>query len=687
MKEIKLHKLTLSNFKGIKFFQIEPDGENIFVRGDNATGKTSLYDAYLWVLFGKDSHNRADFGIKTYDKNGDVISGLDHSVEAEFKVNGKPLTLKKVYREKWTKKRGEAERLLTGHETEHYINEVPCKAGEYSNYIQDLVDEEVFKLITSVTYFSQQMHWTKRRNLLMSIVGNLTDEEVIESDPELASLMIVLDDRSLEEHQKWVKSQKSKYNKEIVQIPTRIDEIERGLPTLSSKFDYAKLRQEKELLANKIEEIDQRINNQEAISKGFKFKQAELNRMYVELGELERTIEKKQRKNLSQLESELRTYEGMVSDFEWRIKHNTDQVRDSEKYIQNCEKLMEDLRNKWVDWSEKVFYEPSRDAFVCPTCKQGLPEHDIHSQIAELKKNFDKEVRENIKAISEAGAGWKAKKLAAQEDMARYQKQLEQLKADREKNHINIARLSQEIEKEKENLKGFDPSSDESYQKLKAKIDTLEQQLKDAESASTAKTEVDVKRSYQRELDEINQQLNSKDIIERQQKRIEELKEEEEKYRDLILDLEKDEYLLEKFTIKKVDMLETAINQRFDTVRFKLFNRLTNGAIEDCCEVTVDGVPYSDLNTAGTVNAGLDIINVLVDKYQVSAPIFIDNRESVNRIIDIDSQIINLIVSDDKKMKVSTVDDIKSQIKKLKESPEAHTGKARTEIEKLEALQ
>ncbi len=652
MKEIKLHKMTLSNFKGIKFFQIEPEGENIFVRGDNATGKTSLYDAYLWVLFGKDSAYRSDFGIKTFDKNGDVIPGLDHSVEAEFRVNGKPLTLKKVYREKWTKKRGEAERLLTGHETEHYINEVPCKAGEYTSYIQDLVDEEVFKLITSVTYFSQQMHWTKRRNLLMSIVGNLTDEEVIESDPELASLMIVLDDRTLEEHQKWVKSQKAKYNKEIVQIPTRIDEITRGLPTLSAKVDYTKLKQEKELLVNKIEEIDQRINSQEAIAEGFKFKQGTLTRMYVDLGNLELELKKKRSKTLMELEGSLRNCKGMIQELDWHIQNTSQTIESREKLIQESADTMQKLRTQYNDVKAKRFQEPSRDAFNCPTCKQSLPEHDIHNQIAEMKQNFDSEIERQLKKINQEGLKEKNNKALLEQSLIENQKHLKQDIEDQEKNRLRILELEEEIAKEKEILNDFNPALDESYQRLQNKIKELEEQLDNARDQSTAQPEIDVKRSYQRELDEINLQLNSKDIIERQQKRIEELKGEEEKYRDLILDLEKDEYLLEKFTIKKVDMLETAINQRFDTVRFKLFNRLTNGAIEDCCEVTVNGVPYSDLNTAGTVNAGLDIINVLVDKYQVSAPIFIDNRESTNNLIDTESQIISLVVTKDKKMKV-----------------------------------
>jgi vacuolar-type H+-ATPase subunit I/STV1 len=190
---------------------------------------------------------------------------------------------------------------------------------------------------------------------------------------------------------------------------------------------------------------------------------------------------------------------------------------------------------------------------------------------------------------------------------------------------------------------------------LQSEIKSLEEEIEELDNGSGAKEEIEVKKSYQKQIEEINYKLNSKETIEKQKKRIKELKKEEEKYRDKLMELEKDEYLIERFTIKKVDMLEDEINKKFDLVKFKLFDRKVNGAIEDSCEVTVDGVPYSDLNTAKTINAGLDVINVLVDKYQVSAPVFLDNKESVNQLIETDSQIISLVVTKDKKLKTEVM--------------------------------
>ena len=89
---MKLIRLTLRNFKGIREFTLEARGRDIDVFGDNATGKTTLADAFMWLLFDKDSQNRKDFQIKTVDKHGNEIHGLDHEVEAVLEVNGQEIT-------------------------------------------------------------------------------------------------------------------------------------------------------------------------------------------------------------------------------------------------------------------------------------------------------------------------------------------------------------------------------------------------------------------------------------------------------------------------------------------------------------------------------------------------------------------------------------------------------------------
>jgi AAA15 family ATPase/GTPase len=186
VKEIRLLSLSLKNFKGIRQFTLQANGQDVKVYGDNATGKTTLFDAFVWLLFDKDSQNKKDFAIKTLDKDGQVLHGLEHEVEGVFLIDGKQLSLRKVFSEKWTKKRGSAEKQFSGHTTEYYIDGVPLKKKEYDQLISDLIDEDVFKLLTNPSYFNEQLHWQDRRKILLQVCGDITDEEVIASNAELA---------------------------------------------------------------------------------------------------------------------------------------------------------------------------------------------------------------------------------------------------------------------------------------------------------------------------------------------------------------------------------------------------------------------------------------------------------------------------------------------------------------------
>src|SRR5690625_1253859 len=201
---IKLIELRLRNFKGIRDFVLKADGESVSVFGDNATGKTTLFDSFVWQLFDKDSQNKSNFDIKTLDEHNNVIHGLEHEVEGVFDINDRRVTLKKVYTEKWTKKRGSVEQEFTGHTTDYYIDGVPTKKKEYTDFIANLVDEDVFKLLTSPTYFNEQLHWEKRRETLLQVCGDVSDEDVIASSTALAKLPAILNGRSIDDHRKVI---------------------------------------------------------------------------------------------------------------------------------------------------------------------------------------------------------------------------------------------------------------------------------------------------------------------------------------------------------------------------------------------------------------------------------------------------------------------------------------------------
>ena len=136
--EIKIFSLKLKNFKGIKDLKIDFNCQNTNIYGANATGKTTIFDAFKWLFFDKDSNDRKDFNIKTLDSNNKPIHFLEHEVEAILVIDGVDMTFKKVFQEKWVKKRGQSEQEFSGHETNYWIDEVPVKKKDYEEKINNL---------------------------------------------------------------------------------------------------------------------------------------------------------------------------------------------------------------------------------------------------------------------------------------------------------------------------------------------------------------------------------------------------------------------------------------------------------------------------------------------------------------------------------------------------------------------
>lgn len=164
------------------------------------------------------------------------------------------------------------------------------------------------------------------------------------------------------------------------------------------------------------------------------------------------------------------------------------------------------------------------------------------------------------------------------------------------------------------------------------------------------------------ELDSLKAKLAIKEQYKKSQERIKELSEREKQLSNEISELEGQEFLCDEFTRTKVDLLESRINSKFNAVRFKLFNTLVNGRIEDCCEVLINGVPYADANDAAKINAGIDIINTLLEHFNINVPVFVDNAESVNELIPCNSQVIRLVVTEDKELVIKTDKNFRTEV-------------------------
>lgn len=624
---MKLVQLNLQNFKGIEFGDFRFTN-NTIIRGDNATGKTTVFDALCWLLFGKDSLDRADFQIKTL-KNGEPVHNVNHMVQAAFdNEDGTGFTLKRIYREKYSNPRG-GEVKLTGHTTDYFINDVPSKEKEYKAFINSMINEDVFKLITNPLFFNEQYTWQNRRKLLLEMCGDVDDASVINSKDELKRLTDLLNGRSVDEQRKIIASKKTAINKELDMIPVRIDEAVNCKPTpleaeQKLKDDIAtietaikQLEEDKSVIVNGLDGAERTSKIREVKRKLADRKSQLMN----EHTDKERRLEHEYKLSLVQLQ--------MAESERDRFK---DREYELDSQIKQEEARIEKLQSEFDKFNQSQF-----DDELCPTCGQPYPAE----KRAELEAIFNTQKATNLEEWQKLIDSATALKQNYIE-----QKEIMQVKADGMISQIEELSNTKDTKQKAMNEVGeVDLDNDVQVNDLKAELfmleldedNTSDDQLKRLDSELS---ELADKRST------LQTELTKYDVIRDITKRINELEQEQQRLINEKNVVDETAFLLDEFVKAKVEMLEDTINKHFTITMFKMANVLVNGSVEDCCETMVDGVSYRSLNNAARINAGIDIINALTKFYKVNAPVFIDNAEAVTKFIDCKSQTIKLIVDE-----------------------------------------
>ncbi len=763
MSNIILQSLHLVNFKGVRELEASFEPGTSLVCGENGTGKTTVFDAFTWLLFGKDSTNRSDsnFNIKTLDEQGKPILRLEHSVTAILLVDGKELKLKRMYREKWEKPSGTTTETLKNHETLFYVNDVklPTKR-EYDARISGIISENVFRMITNPFYFTS-LKAEDQKAMLLDMAGDVTDADVARLDPAFADFLTALAGTDIWEKAKEVKAKKSACNEELRLIPSKIETAEKLKPEAEDwdALDAALAEKRKELA-----DIDALMRNDKSAQNAQVYEQrnrlqAQINGKKLERSNRVSTLhlnadavynenvrksenvaaqqrQEKQRainearQNQANREGVVRSEAGKAyteakarvqeietaitgkraaikgleatkSNLESDIMDAQSNVSDTESNISEKTSEIESLRAEYRSlYASQVSFDP--DAFICPTCKRPLEADDVDAKRAELEANFNAQKAEKIKANTDKGKALKAKLEALQATLTRQKKTL----ADKD---CSLIETTQAIEKAEAELKALEvelvsakanvPSvpdyaaalaADQEYQQhtkaievltkdmeaivaepvekpdyakiemadqvvigLTNDINELQNQLDAIQEPSQAElfnTPADYegqKKAINDEIDALNQRIGKKAVIERAQKEIDELETQRTNLNQEVADLEQWEYQALQFQKAKDAELLKRINNLFQVVSFSFVASQLNGGEKLTCVCTVNGTPYPDVNNAGKINAGLDIINAICKAKGVNAPIFVDNAESVNDVLPTSSQKILLTVTKD----------------------------------------
>ena len=642
MKTIKLTKLKLQNFKGIKALEIELKDETI-IEGQNGSGKTSVFDAYTFLLFGKNSQNQTDFGLKTVDSNNNVIHNLEHSVEGTFMIDDSEVVLKRLLREKWSKKKGSETPELTGNETIFFINEVPKSLSEYKLFVDGIISEESQKVLSNPLYFNQTMKWQDRRTILSKLAGDIDKTSILNnlSENHRAELEKMLStDKTLEDYKKEFVAKRKNIKDELDLIPSRIDEANRSLPEAKN---WDEIEKSIENYTVEIKDIDTQIEDItkqqekhfEKISEAKKLK-FQKEQLLVE-SKNSSLVENKRRINgIANMKNEIKHIIDINQKSINQLNEQNERFnKDIKHYNEQNDKLRESFQ---VQNANEIKFDDT--LAKCPTCFREYEQ----DKIDEIKNNSLNELKKLRNQLL----------IDIREQGLENKKQLQLLELTIAKNNSEIENLKLIIE-DKTNL--FKDTLDKEIifltisekteltpeqQKLQAEIEAIvipSFEVPDNSKLKLRKMEV------QSSIDLLKLELHYKVQIEKGNLRIEELIKQQRLLAQQIANFEKQEIAIESFNNERNNLIEKAVNDKFSLVKFKLFEVQMNKGINEICEATVDGVLFNDVNTANKINAGLDVINVLSKYYEVIAPVFLDNRESTTNIIACNSQIISLFVN------------------------------------------
>lgn len=652
MKKVILKKIAMQNFKGEKERTTEFCEWVTTISGKNGLGKSRHMDAFLWLLFGKDSHDRKDYEIKTRT-NGEELHNVECSVTGVFDVNGALITLKRAFVEDWVKPRGQVDLKLKGNHTECWWNDVPVNVSEYSKRVEEIVGEEIFKMLSMPGYFCK-MKWQLQREQLFQMANVATDAEIASRDERFAILMDAISGKSLVDFKKELSARKKKVKLELDQIQPRIDQTEKMKP---AGADFAELERNAEGIKAKIANVEGQIFDEAKAVKEAMEKEADRQKLIGELKIKQQHIELKVKqddnKRYAELneeriksQSRLEAMRNTISEAKNGKMSNQVEVARLHNSINEIQKEQASLRNAWQVQNEHQF----KGETTCPHCGQQLPA----SMIAKAEEVFNSAKKSKLEEITANGRELGLKIKSYEDEVTKRKELIEN--ADNV-----IAQLTAEVDKLKNKLnengeakvEPTDPATIAEWRELHEKIEELEKVPPFAAEAANCKQLQGQKKELNEQLDCINKQLADKSQIDKCNIEIARLSEEGARLGQQLADCEKEEYTLQQFMAAKIEDCEKRINSLFNMVSFRLFDYTLDGNPVECCTAMVNGIPYGSANTASKVNAGLDIINALVKHYGISVPVFCDNTESVNSLMTTDSQQILLKVTNENKLTVN----------------------------------
>lgn len=663
--KIVLNKIRLSNYKGIKSFETDFSPRMNDIIGENGVGKTTIFDAWLWLLMDRDSRGyKGSDACKTTEGAG-FTHHLDHEVEAVILIDGKPVTLRKMLREKWTKPRGKQDEVYDGNVASYWIDDVPNPASLYKDYINNLVQENSMNILCDPMFFSTGLHWKDRLNILLDLVGGVSDAEVAEGDEDLIKLLTVKGDKSLDDYRKMIQEQSKRLNKDIDELPVRITEASRMIDTTTDWTTLEKeIAEKQETLKSITEQESDAVKALMPLSALYaEHKALTAKREALINGLVYAANSKRQelQQDVSMHEQEWKNADFALAGYRQQEKQIITQIaytkESNDTLRDDVRKIDAEISSLKVAAFDEGMINPN--LLICPTCHQDLPQGDINAKIEQMKANFESDIKRQLSALESKRESTVALGKSNAVRIQQLQSNLESVFQNIQEEEARYANEFDLFDTAKKALAAYVPvtavdvANHPDVRAINAEIAAIQDKIDSFSVTDISDLLKEEKQTLQRELDSLRNRLYARGASQQAEERVRELKGmlKVKGAEKAILDGHL--YQTDRFIVARTEKMESKINNLFTDVSFKLFSEQINGGITETCEPIVNGTTFAKANTGGQINAGLDIIQAISKHIGISVPVFVDHAESVTSMNVIDSQMIRLIAANGMPITVS----------------------------------
>jgi len=651
---MKILSLALENYQGIKNLKLDFNGRSCRIYGDNATGKTTVLNSISWVLTGRplDEQNVKGYTPKPVNGDGAEVHNLNSVATIKLQLDdGTQVELSKNFHEIWKKKRGRSEAEYSGNTVEYFINGVPSKEKEYTAFLETIIGGvDTVRTLMIPEYFLSTKDWKERRAALMEVVGDITDDDVIASNPQLAILPDFLeipgnpDSRyTVDDYRKIAASQKSKLNRRLDALPDLINEAKRAIPDIPEGITEETIIQRITEKQKELENLRSRLAWEQTASHPH---ESEAERQLAEI---------KKAKEDARIQHQ-RAESDRYSDVSSKLRQMDSDIHGLDNAIYALKRTIPDLKGErerldqlrssiLADYQKIRALQWDESSEVCPTCGQRLtPE-----KIAHHRATFNQAKSQQLTELAERGKKEANKQMISELD-ARITSSEEALRAKQEERTMlaeqrdNLGQTIRHIPFEDTKIcYGFDRK----IQQLQCEVQAQSQnQFTIDNSMLTASIG-----QAGSELEALLNQKTALAVSKTQKARVDELEQEQIDVSEQFDRVEQGLFLCDEFVRTKVSLIDQRINGAFRHIRFKLFEEQQNGGLRECCEALIPSpsgamVAFANANTAAKVNAALEVIDALGSTMGINLPVLIDGCESVTKLADVDMQVIATVVSE-----------------------------------------